>query len=78
MCVVEAPLEFFGALQTSSNCLEHADAFKGQVAAISAMTSHEFQIHVFEDPSARRMINAGWPLMLSFVGVMFAWGMAQI
>ena len=43
-----------------------------------AMTSHEFQIHVFEDPSARRMINAGWPLMLSFVGVMFAWGMAQI
>ena len=43
-----------------------------------AMTSHEFQIHVFEDPSARRMINAGWPLMLSFVGAMFAWGMAQI
>ena len=43
-----------------------------------AMTSHEFQIHVFEDPSARRMINAGWPLMLSFVGVMFTWGMAQI
>jgi hypothetical protein len=43
-----------------------------------AMTSHEFQIHVFEDPSARQMINTGWPLMLSFVGIMFAWGMAQI
>ena len=43
-----------------------------------AMTSHEFQIHVFEDPSARQMINTGWPLMLSFVGVIFAWGMAQI
>jgi len=43
-----------------------------------AVTSHEFQIHVFEDPSARQMINTGWPLLLSFVGVMFAWGMAQI
>ena len=43
-----------------------------------AMTSHEFQIHVFEDPSARQMISTGWPLLLSFVGVMFAWGMAQI
>ena len=38
----------------------------------------EFQIHVFEDPSARQMINTGWPLLLSFVGIMFAWGMAQI
>ncbi len=46
--------------------------------ARGAVTSHEFQIHVFEDPSARRMINTGWPLLLSFVGVMFAWGMAQI
>jgi len=43
-----------------------------------AVTSHEFQIHVFEDPSARQMINTGWPLLLSFVGVMFAWGMSQI
>ena len=43
-----------------------------------AVTSHEFQIHVFEDPSARQMINTGWPLLLSFVGIMFAWGMAQI
>ena len=43
-----------------------------------AITSHEFQIHVFEDPSARQMINTGWPLLLSFVGIMFAWGMAQI
>lgn len=43
-----------------------------------AVASHEFQIHVFEDPSARQMINTGWPLLLSFVGIMFAWGMAQI
>jgi len=43
-----------------------------------AVTSHEFQIHVFEDPSARQMINTGWPLLVSFVGVVFAWGMAQI
>ena len=43
-----------------------------------AVTSHEFQIHVFEDPSARQMINTGWPLLVSFVGVIFAWGMAQI
>ena len=43
-----------------------------------AITSHEVQIHVFEDPSARQMINTGWPLLVSFVGVVFAWGMAQI
>ena len=43
-----------------------------------AIASHEFQIHVFEDPSARQMINTGWPLLVSFVGVVFAWGMAQI
>lgn len=43
-----------------------------------ATTAHEFQIHVFEDPSARQMVNRGWPLLLTFVGVMFAWGMAQI
>jgi len=24
------------------------------------------------------MINTGWPLLVSFVGVVFAWGMAQI
>ena len=43
-----------------------------------ATTAQEFQIHVFEDPSARRMINTGWPLLLTFVGVMFAWGVALI
>lgn len=43
-----------------------------------ATTAHEFQVHVFEDPSARQMVNRGWPLLLTFVGVMFAWGMAQI
>lgn len=43
-----------------------------------ATTAHEFQVHVFEDPSARQMVNRGWPLLLTFVGVMFAWGMAQL
>jgi hypothetical protein len=43
-----------------------------------ATTVHEVQVHVFEDPSARQMVNRGWPLLLTFVGVMFAWGMAQI
>lgn len=43
-----------------------------------ATTPHEFQVHVFYDPSAKQMINTGWPLMLTFVGVVFAWGMAQI
>ncbi len=42
-----------------------------------ATTSHEFQIHVFEDPSHRQMMSTGWPLLLTFVGVMFAWGVAQ-
>ncbi|MEE8437088.1 MAG: VCBS repeat-containing protein [Candidatus Neomarinimicrobiota bacterium] len=41
-------------------------------------TAHEFQIHVFEDPSARRMINTGWPLLISFVGVIFTWGLSQL
>ncbi len=48
------------------------------IDARGATTAHEFQIHVFEDPGARRMINTGWPLLLTFVGVMFAWGVAQI
>ncbi len=43
-----------------------------------AATAHEFQIHVFEDPSDRQFVNTGWPLLLTFVGVMFAWGVAQI
>ncbi len=43
-----------------------------------ATTAHEFQVHVFYDPSAKQLINTGWPLMLTFVGVVFAWGMAQI
>jgi len=42
-----------------------------------ATTTHQFQIHVFENPDARRFVNTGWPLMLTFVGVMFAWGVAQ-
>ncbi|MFQ6677765.1 MAG: putative Ig domain-containing protein [Fidelibacterota bacterium] len=42
-----------------------------------AATTHKFQVHVFENPDARRFVNTGWPLMLTFVGVMFAWGVAQ-
>ncbi len=42
-----------------------------------AATTHEFQIHVFEDPSNRQMMSTGWPLLLTFVGVIFAWGVAQ-
>ena len=43
-----------------------------------ATSTHEFQVHVFHDPSAKQLVNTGWPLMLTFVGVVFAWGMAQI
>ena len=25
-----------------------------------------------------QFVNTGWPLMLTFVGMMFAWGVAQI
>ncbi|MDP6229241.1 MAG: putative Ig domain-containing protein [Candidatus Marinimicrobia bacterium] len=47
------------------------------IDARGATTTHQFQIHVFENPDARRFVNTGWPLMLTFVGVMFAWGVAQ-
>ncbi len=43
-----------------------------------ATSTHEFQVHVFNDPSSKQLINTGWPLMLTFVGVVFAWGVAQI
>ena len=43
-----------------------------------ATSTHEFQVHVFHDPSSKQLVNTGWPLMLTFVGVVFAWGMAQI
>ena len=43
-----------------------------------ATSTHEFQVHIFHDPSSRQLVNTGWPLMLTFVGVVFAWGMAQI
>ena len=51
------------------------------IAAIDergATTAHEFKVHAFENPSARQFVNTGWPLMLTFVGMMFAWGVAQI
>ena len=43
------------------------------IAAIDergATTAHEFKIHAFENPSARQFVNTGWPLMLTFVGMM--------
>lgn len=43
-----------------------------------ATSTHEFQVHVFHDPSSKQLVNTGWPLMLTFVGVVFAWGMSQI
>ena len=43
-----------------------------------ATSTHDFQVHVFHDPSSKQLVNTGWPLMLTFVGVVFAWGMAQI
>ena len=43
-----------------------------------ATTAHEFQIHVFHDPSSKQLVNTGWPLMLTFVGVVFAWGMSSL
>ena len=43
-----------------------------------ATTTHDFQVHVFYDPSAKQLVNTGWPLMLTFVGVVFAWGAGQM
>ncbi|MEE9161649.1 MAG: Ig domain-containing protein, partial [Candidatus Neomarinimicrobiota bacterium] len=40
------------------------------------VTVHEFQVHVFEDPSRRQFLFTGWPLMLAFVGVIFVLGIA--
>ncbi|MBF88554.1 MAG: hypothetical protein CMG75_02660 [Candidatus Marinimicrobia bacterium] len=36
-----------------------------------ATNSHEFQIHVFEDPSSQQFVSTSWPLLLAFVGTMF-------
>ncbi|MEE9167790.1 MAG: Ig domain-containing protein [Candidatus Neomarinimicrobiota bacterium] len=41
-------------------------------------TSHEFQIHVFEDPSAQQFVSTSWPLLLAFVGTMFTVGMSAL
>ena len=43
-----------------------------------ATSAHEFQVHVFHDPSSKQLVNTGWPLMLTFVGVVFAWGMSSL
>jgi len=43
-----------------------------------ATSTHEFQVHIFHDPSTKQLVNTGWPLMLTFVGVVFAYGMSQI
>lgn len=38
------------------------------------VTIHEFQVHVFEDPSRRRFLFTGWPLLLAFAGMIFVLG----
>ena len=38
------------------------------------VTIHEFQVHVFEDPSRRRFLFTGWPLLLAFAGLIFILG----
>ncbi|MFQ6673821.1 MAG: hypothetical protein ACE5GH_03415 [Fidelibacterota bacterium] len=43
-----------------------------------AATSHEFQIHVFEDPSSQQFISTSWPLLLAFVGAMFTVGVTAL
>ena len=43
-----------------------------------ATSAHEFQVHVFHDPSSKQLVNTGWPLMLTFVGVVFAWGVSSL
>ena len=42
--------------------------------ARGGVTIHEFQVHVFEDPSRRRFLFTGWPLLLAFVGMIFILG----
>jgi hypothetical protein len=40
------------------------------------VTIHEFQVHVFEDPSRRRFLFTGWPLLLAFAGMIFILGVS--
>jgi hypothetical protein len=44
------------------------------IDARGGVTLHEFQVHVFEDPSRRQFLFASWPLMLAFVGIIFVLG----
>ena len=49
------------------------------IAAIDdrgSTTSHEFTIHVYDDPSSQQFISSSWPLLLAFVGTMFSVGVA--
>lgn len=41
-------------------------------------SSHEFQIHVFEDPSSQQFISTSWPLLLAFVGAVFTVGVTAL
>ena len=38
------------------------------------VTLHEFQVHVFEDPSRERFLLTSWPLMMAFAGIIFVLG----
>ena len=42
-----------------------------------AATSHEFEVHVFQDPSAQQFVSTSWPILLAFVGALFAVGTMQ-
>jgi len=42
------------------------------------VTSHEFQIHVFEDLSSQQFVSISWPLLLAFVGTMFTIGITAL
>ncbi|MEE9464456.1 MAG: Ig domain-containing protein, partial [Candidatus Neomarinimicrobiota bacterium] len=39
------------------------------------VTLHEFQVHVFQDPSRERFLFTSWPLMMAFAGVIFVLGL---
>ena len=54
------------------------DVVLGALDERGAATSHEFQIHVFEDPSSQQFVSTTWPLLLAFVGAMFTVGVTAL
>ena len=43
-----------------------------------AATSHEFRVHVFEDPASQQFVSTSWPILLAFVGILFSVGVSAI